>query len=71
MDFTGYLDKLIRPLDLILPEMNGYAKTFSVKESGKHKSNKLIFFCIDDEILLEKNKKDLKSIELKALLVYE
>ena len=51
--------------------MNGYAKTFSVKESGKHKSNKLIFFCIDDEILLEKNKKDLKSIELKALLVYE
>ena len=45
-----YLDKLIRPLILILHEMSGYLKTFKVK----NKNNKLISFHINDEKLLEK-----------------
>ena len=67
----GYLDKTIRPLVLIMPKMNGYVKTF------KDKTNKLIYFLIDDEKLLEKYKaiwtkiEDLKSIELNALPVYD
>ena len=28
----GYLDKVIRPLVLILPKMSGYAKTFKVND---------------------------------------
>ena len=27
---TGYLDKAMRPLVLIMPKMNGYVKTFKV-----------------------------------------
>ena len=59
----GYLDKTIRPLVLIMPKMNGYVKTF------KDKTNKLIYFLIDDEKLLEKYKaiwtkiEDLKNID--------
>ena len=73
----GYLDKVIRPLVLILPNMNGYAKTFKVKDGDKDKNNKLMSFHINDEKLLEKYKtiwtniKDLKNIELNALPVYE
>ena len=48
----GYLDKTIRPLVLIMPKMSGYLKTFKVRK-GK---NKLMFFRIDDEKLLEKYK---------------
>ena len=64
-------DKAIRPLVLIMPKMSGYVKTF------KDKNNKLIYFLIDDEKLLEKYKaiwtkiEDLKSIELNALPVYD
>ena len=29
----GYLDKYIRPLILIWPKMNGYLKTFNVKDT--------------------------------------
>ena len=49
-------DKAIRPLVLIMPKMSGYVKTFKVKDGDKHKNNKLMSFCIDDEKLLEKYK---------------
>ena len=57
--------------------MNGYIKTFKVKEGDKDKNNKLMYFCIRDEKLLEKYKaiwtkiEDLKNIELNALPVYD
>ena len=35
---TGYLDKNIRPLVLIMPKMSGYVKTFNVED----KINKLM-----------------------------
>ena len=62
----GYLDKVIRPLVLIMPKMTGYVKTLKVKD----KNNKLMSFRIDDEKLLEKYEatstkiEDLKNIEL-------
>ena len=49
-------DEAIRPLVLIMPKMSGYVKTFKVKDGDKHKNNKLMSFCIDDEKLLEKYK---------------
>ena len=73
----GYLDKYIRPLILIWPKMNGYLKTFNVKDTDKDKNNKFTSFCIDDEKLLEKYKtiktktEDLKNIKLNALFVYD
>ena len=54
--FIGYLDKVLRPLVLILPKLDGYVETFKVKDRGKAKNIKLISFCIDDEKLLEKYK---------------
>ena len=51
---TGYLDKVIRPLILILPKMSRYIKAFTVKDEYKDKSSKLMSFRIDDEKLLEK-----------------
>ena len=51
--------------------MSGYVKAFEIKD----KNNKLMYFCKDDENLLEKNKtvgikiEYLKSIELNALPV--
>ena len=50
----GYLDKVIRQLVLILPNMIGYVKRFKVKNGDKDKNNKLMSFRIDDEKLLEK-----------------
>ena len=50
--------------------MNGYVKTFKVKDGDKVKNNRLMSFCIDDVMLLEKYKaiwtkiEDLKNIEL-------
>ena len=35
----GYLDKIIRPLVLILPKMSGYVETFTVKDRDKDKNN--------------------------------
>ena len=32
----GYLDKVIKPLVLILPKMSGNAKTFRVKDEDKN-----------------------------------
>ena len=49
-----YLDKVIRQLVLVIPEMRGYVKTFKDKDGHKDKSNKLISFSIDDEKLLQK-----------------
>ena len=46
----GYL----RPLVLILPKMSGHVKKF--KDEGEDKNNKLMFLCIDDDMLLEKYK---------------
>ena len=74
---TGYLDKFIRSLVLIMLKMSGYIKTFKVKNGDKDKNDKLMSFCIDDEKLLEKYKaiwtkiKDLKNIELNVLPVYD
>ena len=67
---TGYLDKVIGPLVLIMSKMSGYIKTFKVKDGDKDENNKLISFRIDDEKLLEKYKaistkiEDLQNIEL-------
>ena len=51
-----HLDDVKRPLVLILPKMSGFVKTVK-NEAGdkdKHKNNKLMSFCIDDDKLLEK-----------------
>ena len=48
-----HLDKVIKPLILIMPNRLIYAKTFKVKEGDKDKNNKLIFFYIDNEKLLK------------------
>ena len=75
--FIGYLDKVIRPLVLILPKMSGYVKTFKDDSEDKNKTNKLMNLCIDDHKLLEKYKtiwtmiENLKSIELNALSIYD
>ena len=52
MYLIEYLDKLFRPLVLILPKISGYVKIFTVKD----KSNKLMSFHINDKKLLEKFK---------------
>ena len=56
MYLTGYLDKAIRPLDLIMLKMREYIQTFNVKNADKDKGNKLISFRIDDEKLLKNMK---------------
>ena len=56
-----YLDKVTRPLVLILPKISG--KTFKVKDGDKDTSNKLMSFHIDDDKLLEKNKTTWTKIE--------
>ena len=43
--------------------MNGYIKTFKVKDGDKDKNNKLISFCIKDEKLSEKYKTIWNKIE--------
>ena len=48
--------EVAKPLVLIMPKMNGYIKTFKVKEGDKDKNNKLIPFLIDNEKLLERYK---------------
>ena len=70
---TGYSDKVIRTLVLILRKMSGYVKTFKFK----NKSNNLMSFRINDGKLLQKYRpvwtkiEDLKHIELNALPVYD
>ena len=53
----------MRPLVLIMPKMNGYVKTFKVKEGDKDKNNNLMSFRIDNEKLLEKYKAIWTKIE--------
>ena len=38
----GYLDKVIRPLVLIMPKMSRYVKTFKVKDGDKDKKSNLM-----------------------------
>lgn len=63
----SYLDKVIRPLVLIMSRMNGFARTF--------KENKLISFHIDDERRWKKFKtiwseiEKLEGFELSTLRV--
>ena len=72
---NGYLDNVMTPLVLILPKMSLYDKAFRVKDGNKDKNNKLMFFHINNEKLLEKYKtiwttiENLKNIELDALPV--
>ena len=47
----GYLDKVTKPLVLVLLKMSGYVKTFKVKDN-----NKSLLFRMDDDKLLEKPK---------------
>ena len=60
-------DRAIRPLVLIMPKTSGYVMIFKIK-GDKDKNNKLMFFIIDYENLLEKYKaiwtkiEDLKKI---------
>ena len=71
--FIGYLDEAIRPLVLILPNMNGYVKTFKVKDWDKDKINKLMSFHIDDDKPLGKYKTiwvRLKSYEILNWMLY-
>ena len=67
----GCVDKAIRQLVLIMPEMSRYVKTLK----NEDKNNKLMSFRIDDEKLLEKYKamwiEDLKNIKSNALPVYD
>ena len=49
-----YLDKAITPLDLIMPKMSGYIKTFKVEEGDKNKNNESMSFFMDDAKLLRK-----------------
>ena len=59
----GYLDKVMRPLVLIMPKMSGYVKAFKVKDGDKDKNNKLKCFCMDNEKLLENYKALCTNIE--------
>ena len=52
----GYLDKVIRPLVLILPKIIGYVKTFKGEDGDKEKTNKLMSFRINNKKLLKKYK---------------
>ena len=61
--FIGYLDKVMRPLVLIMPKMSGYVKAFKVKDGDKDKNNKLKCFRMDNEKLLENYKALCTNIE--------
>ena len=58
----GYLDKVMRPLDLVLLKTNWYVKTFKFKDGDEDKNKKLTSLRIDDRNLLEKY----KTISIKA-----
>ena len=59
----GYLDKVIRPIVLILPKISGYVKIFKVKDGDKDKNNKLMSFRVNDENLFKKYKTIWTKIE--------
>ena len=70
-----HLDKIIRPLVLVLPKMWGYLKKFKDKSKNKKENNKLSL-CINDNKPLEKYNtnctkiKDLTNIELDSFPAY-
>ena len=70
---TGYLDKDIRPLVLVMPKMIGYVDTFKVRD----KNIKLMSFRIDNEKLFETYKiiwiniENFNNFEWNALPVYD
>ena len=53
-DSIEYLDKVMRPLVLILSKMSEYVKTFKIKDGDKDENNKLMSLDIDDDKALEK-----------------
>ena len=67
----------MRPLVLIMPKMSEYNKRFKVIDWNKDQNNKLIFFRIYKEKLLEKYRTiwtkigDFKDIELNALPFFD
>ena len=60
MYLIGYLDKAVRPLVLIMPNLSGYVKTFKVKEGDKDENNDIeceSFTVISiDSLLVYENK---------------
>ena len=52
----GYLEKVIKPIVLILPKMSAHVDTFKVKDREKDKNNKLLSLRINEEKLQEKYK---------------
>ena len=76
---SGYSNKPLRLLVLIMPKMSGYVKIFKIKDEDKHKNHKLMPSCIDDERLLEKYYfeviwamiEDFKNIKLNILRIYD
>ena len=48
MYLIGYLDKVIKPLALILPKMSKYVKTFKVKDRDKDKK---INYCFSVKMM--------------------
>ena len=65
-----YLDKVIKPLVLILANMSGFVKNYKVKDGDKDKNNKLMSFHIDDDNLLEKYKTIWVKIEHLYIHIY-
>ena len=64
----GYSGKAIKPICLLMPKMNGFVKTFEVKDGDKDEIHKWMSFRIDAEKLLEKYKAIWTKIEdLKIL----
>ena len=67
----------MRPLVLIMPKMSEYNKRVKVIDWDKDQNNKLIFFRIYKEKLLEKYRTiwtkigDFKDIELNALPFFD
>ena len=53
----------MRPIVLILPKTCGYIKIFKVKDEDKDKKNKLMYFRINFDKLLEKYKTIWTKIE--------
>ena len=49
------LDKVMRPLVLIMLKMSGYVKTFKVKDGDKGKNKKAMSFCIQMMRSYQKN----------------
>ena len=76
-NLIGYLDKVMRPLDLVFLKTNWYIKTIKFKDGDKDKNKKFTSLRIDDRKLLEKYKtisikvEDFKNIELNTFSVYD